>query len=82
MLRWSMAKPDTTMTITEFKAKCLRLVDELDSSGIVLTKRGRPVARVIPAGATSNRDLIGSLKGKVVVHGHIMSTGVKWRAES
>ena len=72
---------EPTMSMTEFKAKCLRVVDELGPSGIVLTKHGRPVARVIPAGTKSNRDLVGALKGHITVRGNIMSTGVKWHAE-
>lgn len=70
-----------TMTVTEFKAKCLRLVDELAPSGLVLTKRGRPVARVIPAESRDNRALIGALKGRITVRGDLFSTGVKWHAE-
>jgi prevent-host-death family protein len=70
------------MTVTEFKAKCLRVVDELPPLGIVLTKRGRPVARVVPAESRSNRDLIGSMKGRIRVNGPIYSTGVKWHAQS
>ena len=76
-----MITTERVMTMTDFKAKCLRLVDDLGPSGIVLTKRGRPVARVIPAGATSNRDLIGALEGKIKVRGNVMSTGVKWHAQ-
>jgi antitoxin (DNA-binding transcriptional repressor) of toxin-antitoxin stability system len=76
-----MITTERVMTMTEFKAKCLRVVDDLGPSGIVLTKRGRPVARVIPAGATSNRDLMGALKGKITVRGNVMSTGVKWHAQ-
>ena len=76
-----MITTERVMTMTEFKAKCLRVVDDLGPSGIVLTKRGRPVARVIPAGATSSRDLIGALKGKITVRGNLMSTGVKWHAQ-
>ena len=76
-----MLAHEPTMSMTEFKAKCLRVVDELGPSGIVLTKHGRPVARVIPAGATSNRDLVGALKGHIKVRGNIMSTGVKWHAQ-
>jgi antitoxin (DNA-binding transcriptional repressor) of toxin-antitoxin stability system len=71
----------TTMTVTEFKAKCLRLVDDLVPSGIVLTKHGRPVARVIPAGPCDNRDLIGALKGNIAVKGNLFRTGVTWHAE-
>ena len=39
-----------TMTATEFRAKCLRLMDEVAETGreIVTTKRGRPVARLAP----------------------------------
>jgi antitoxin (DNA-binding transcriptional repressor) of toxin-antitoxin stability system len=76
-----MITTERVMTMTDFKAKCLRVVDDLGPSGIVLTKRGRPVARVIPAGATSSRDLIGALKGKITVRGNLMSTGVKWHAQ-
>ena len=76
-----MSKP-ATMTVTEFKAKCLRLVEELGPTGILLTKRGRAVARVLPAAPVDNRDLIGALRGRITVRGTIESTGVRWRAES
>jgi antitoxin (DNA-binding transcriptional repressor) of toxin-antitoxin stability system len=76
-----MITTERVMTMTDFKAKCLRVVDDLGPSGIVLTKRGRPVARVIPAGAAGNRDLIGALKGKITVRGNLMSTGAKWHAQ-
>ncbi len=71
-----------SMTVTEFKAKCLRLVEELDADGIVLTKRGRPVARVVPADSGGNRDLIGAMKGRIVVKGDLYSTGTRWHAQS
>jgi antitoxin (DNA-binding transcriptional repressor) of toxin-antitoxin stability system len=70
------------MTVTEFKAKCLRIVDELGPAGIVLTKRGRAVARVTPAGKTTGRDLVGCLKGEIKVRGNVMSTGIEWNAQS
>ena len=36
----------------EFKAKCLQLMDEVNSTGIpiVITKRGKPVSRLVPPG--------------------------------
>ena len=39
-----------TMSATEFRAKCLGLIDEVAETGreIVITKRGRPVARLVP----------------------------------
>jgi prevent-host-death family protein len=69
------------MTVTEFKAKCLRLVERLGPSGILLTKRGRPVARVVPAAPPDNRDLVGAMKGRIRVKGNLLSTGVRWHAQ-
>ena len=55
---------------SEFKAKCLQLMDEVAASGeeIIITKRGRPVSRLTPYREKSkmafgrNRDNIHSLK--------------------
>ena len=71
-----------TMPAAEFKAKCLKILDELEAEGIVITKWGRPVARVIPAVEADNKKLIGSMKGKIEIHGDLFSTGMKWNAES
>ena len=43
---------------------------------IVITKRGKPIAKLIPLG-TDSATLIGSLRGKLKIKGDIMSTGVK-----
>lgn len=64
-----------------FKERCLSLLDEVDAEGIVITKRGKPVARLIPFDMGSG-SLIGSLKGKVRLSGRLLSTGVKWDAQS
>ena len=39
-----------TMSATEFRARCYRLMDEVAETGreTVITKRGRPVARLVP----------------------------------
>jgi prevent-host-death family protein len=66
---------------SKFKEQCLELLDNLDPEGIVITKHGKPVARLIPASADC-ADLIGSMKGKIRVHGGILSTGLNWDAES
>jgi prevent-host-death family protein len=73
---------DNTISATEFKAKCLKILDELGPQGIVVTKRGQPVAKVTPVHLVDNSKLIGSMKGKVIIRGDIFSTGVKWNAES
>ena len=65
----------------KFKEQCLALLDDVDPDGIVITKHGKPVAKLIPIGSDS-RSLIGSLKSKVVIKGDILSTGLEWDAQS
>ena len=50
------------ITATQFKARCLRLLDEVAATGepLVITKHGRAVARVEPA--VRPDDLRGSVK--------------------
>ena len=73
----------TTKTIgaAQFKAKCLAILDEVGPEGIIVTKHGKPVAKLIPIEADSAH-LIGSLKGEIDVKGDILTTGVTWNAES
>lgn len=70
-----------TISATEFKAKCLSIFDHLDSNGIIVEKRGKPIAKVTPI-RINNSDWIGSMKGEIQILGDIMSTGIKWDAES
>lgn len=65
----------------KFKEQCLAILDDVDEDGIVITKRGKPVAKLIPIQAASS-ELIGALRGKLAVNGDILSTGVAWRAQS
>jgi prevent-host-death family protein len=53
-----------TIGAAEFKQKCLQILDELDPEGLTITKRGKPVARLLPA-RTGNGDLIGIAEGEV-----------------
>lgn len=68
------------MGAAKFKEQCLAILDRLDGEGIVITKRGKPVAKLIPLHAAS-ASLIGSLKGKIKIKGDILGTGVKWDAQ-
>ena len=65
----------------QFKEKCLAILDEVGPEGIIVTKHGKPVAKLIPIEADSAH-LIGSLKDEIEIKGDILSTGVKWNAES
>lgn len=69
------------MKASQFKEQCLGLLDRLQAEGIVITKRGRPVAKVIPI-ASSSASLIGSMQGRIRIKGDILSTGIAWDASS
>ncbi len=77
-----MKTKEKVLTATEFKAKCLRVLENLGPNGVIVTKRGQPIAKVTPISARNNAKLIGSMKGKVIIKGDIFSTGIKWDAES
>jgi len=77
-----MKTKEKVLTATEFKAKCLKILDQLDLQGITITKRGRPIARVTPVSPSGIEKFYGCMKGKIVVKGDIFSTGIKWDAES
>ena len=52
----------------KFKEQCLSILDNVDRDGIIITKRGKPVAKLLPLPEyTSNADLIGILEGEVYV---------------
>jgi antitoxin (DNA-binding transcriptional repressor) of toxin-antitoxin stability system len=70
------------MNASEFKAKCLKILDELEPSGLLILKRGKPVARVVPVSERNPMQLVGSLKGKIKIKGDILSTRAKWNAQS
>ena len=70
-----------TMGAAKFKEQCLALLDRLDAEGLIITKHGKPVARVVPYEREFS-EVIGSLRGKIEVRGDIVSTGVRWNADA
>lgn len=68
----------------EFKAKCLKLMDlaEQKHETIVITKRGNPVAKLVPYEEAPSQ-LFGFLKGSVVIKGDLLeSIEERWDAEA
>jgi prevent-host-death family protein len=65
---------EITLPVSEFKAKCLRLLEDVEKKGdrIVITKRGRPIAQVERVSDEKPR-LRGSWKGKVKILGDIVN---------
>jgi len=73
-----------TMKVSEFKAKCLNLMDEVAKSGeaIVITKNGRPVTKLAPY-REKPKSWFGRDRGKLCILGDIVSpVDVAWEAES
>ncbi len=58
----------------EFKAKCLKLMDQVRESGreIVITKRGKPVAKLVPLEPKERPPLFCCMKGSIEILGDII----------
>lgn len=68
---------------SKFKQQCLALLDSVDAEGIIITKHGKPVAKLMPIEKKKKfSDYYGALKGRMKINGDIFSTGIKWDAES
>jgi hypothetical protein len=76
---WLYIMSMKTLAAAKFKEQCLSILDHLEPDGLVITKHGKPVARILPAGRAS-ADLIGAFRGRIRVKGDIQSTGVTWEA--
>lgn len=77
-------KPKDIIGAGEFKVKCLRILDEVYTSRteIVITKRGKPVARLLPAGDDAPPSF-GRMKGTAEVLGDLIApTGENWDADA
>lgn len=65
----------TLIQASEFKAKCLALMDEVARTGetIVITKNGKPVAELRPHRPPRVKSPFGLLKGSIKIKGDIIS---------
>ncbi len=73
-----------TIKASEFKATCLRLMDEVarDGNEIVITKRGHPTARLVPC-RKQFRDWFGADRGRIEILGDIVSpVDAEWEAQA
>ena len=63
------------MSATEFKAKCLAVLDDVETRGetVTVTKRGRPVAILKPAERASWKSPRATWAGKIEIVGDIVA---------
>jgi len=74
-------KARRTIAAGKFKAECLALLDEVEETRqpLVVTKRGRPVAKIVPMDNDEPISMLGSVK----YHGDIVEAiGEPWDADS
>lgn len=68
----------------EFKSKCLQLMDEVSKTKnpIIITKRGKPVAKLVPVESVQH-GFFGCMKGSVRIVGDIVSPiDVEWESNA
>ena len=70
-------RPVKTVLISEFKAKCIQMLKEVQKNGkpLVVTRRGQPIARVEPVTKQGKAPRLGQLKGWIKIKGDIVNTG-------
>ncbi|MCH9698355.1 MAG: type II toxin-antitoxin system prevent-host-death family antitoxin [Gammaproteobacteria bacterium] len=70
------------MKASEFKSKCLQLMDEVNQSGkeIIITKNGKPVSKLVPY-QTKPDSLYGINRDQITITGDIIEPlDVEWEA--
>lgn len=67
-----------TINASDFKAKCLAILDRVHDTGvrIVILKRGRPVAELVPPTFSTSEFPQDELKGTVTIHGDIVGPAI------
>jgi antitoxin (DNA-binding transcriptional repressor) of toxin-antitoxin stability system len=71
------------ISVSEFRQQCLTLMDNLPKDGLLITRHGHPVAKLLPVRPRSCVDLIGSIPSLTTNPGDdLFSTGERWDAES
>jgi prevent-host-death family protein len=64
-----------TIAAGKFKANCLAIMDEVQKKRetVLITKRGKPVAKLVPAKGNVKDDFFDSMKGKAKIVGDIVT---------
>ncbi len=68
---------------SEFKAKCLKIMDDVARTGeeVVITKNGKAISKLVPY-REPRQSLFGIHAGKLIIHGDILAPiGDEWKAD-
>jgi prevent-host-death family protein len=65
---------EVTLSISEFKAKCLRLIEDVAQkhTELVIFKRGHPLAKVVPF-ELERPSILGFMQGTATIHGDVVA---------
>jgi prevent-host-death family protein len=77
--------PEQTIGAGEFKAHCLRLIDDVNRTGkpLTITKRGKPLVRLMPMEDVKQewRSIVGFMAGTCKTNGDLIAPlDVEWEA--
>jgi len=80
-----MAIDEPTIAISEFKATCLKVLDQVKRTGkpIIVTRRGEPIALVAPPPPKRRGTWLGKLRATAKITGDVISPAVEpddWEA--
>lgn len=75
---------ETSYGAADFKARCLKIIDAVAETGqeVQVTKRGKPMVRLIRESAKEAPPIWGLLAGTVHIKDDITRTGEQWDAEN
>ncbi|MES0488808.1 MAG: type II toxin-antitoxin system Phd/YefM family antitoxin [Leptospirales bacterium] len=61
------------MPAAEFKSKCLKIMDDVNAyhQEVVITKHGKPVAKLVPYSNKPSKSIFGYMKDTVAIYGDI-----------
>lgn len=73
-----------TIPVSQLKARCSEVLDRVErhKQSLIVTRRGRPIARLVPFENDASPELYGSLRGTVRFHGDVIEPiDVEWEAQ-
>jgi prevent-host-death family protein len=68
-----------TVLISEFKAKCIKMLKEVHKNGrpLTVTLRGEPIVRVEPIRVEKRKPRLGTMKGRMIIKGDIVHSDME-----
>ena len=68
-----------TVLISEFKAKCIKMLKDVQKNGkpLTVTLRGKPIVRVEPIRVEKRKPRLGTMKGRMIIKGDIIHSDME-----